>query len=380
MRARRTAAGSAVAVALLLAACSGSDRTTLTTAAGSAPPPAAAPSAEAPTASASGGSVAVAPAPATTPAAPTTKAATAKAKPATPAPAKPAPRVDLTPLRSGAGTSYATTVTHRAGEEFGTGTVRLWLPDKIGSVRGVVVGGFFPGQPAADPKPDADLLQLALKYHLAVVTQTYTHLAGTRDRREAYCDHGSARGMARGLTAIAGRAKHPEIGTAPLVVAYGYSLAGLCAKGIAETFPQRTAVLVYGGMSRVDCTKAGVPSVPTLVYGGGNDGFVENIPNEIGQCRAKGMPIAVALKPGAGHGVRGSSGMRDAYLDGVLAVRLPQQAGGALRRIDVTTGYLADNSSHAATAYNAFGGDRTRASWLPTAASAAAWKAWTTSR
>jgi hypothetical protein len=285
--------------------------------------------------------------------------------------------VNLAPLRSGAGTSYTANVTHRPGEEFDKGTVRLWLPDKVRAVRGVMVGGFFPGSPAEDPKPDGETLRIALKYHLAVVTQTYTHLEGTRDRREAYCDHGSAKGMVRGLNQIAAQSKHPEIATAPFVIHFGYSLAGLCSKGIAETFPSRTAVLVYGGMSRVDCGIRGIAAIPTMIYGGANDGFVKNIPNEMVECRAKGMPIAVALQPGAGHSIRGSKETRYTYLDAVLAQRLPLQAGGALRRIDLATGYLVDSGSSRSAPYGSYSGDRNKASWLPSAASVTAFKKWT---
>lgn len=387
MRSRRGLTGIVVgAGVVLLAACGGGEAPVAAAAAEAA-------SAQQEAAAAAGGTgvttgtMTVAPKPSATSrpkSTPTPSASRKRAKPAArpaPGPAakpKPAQNVRIAPLRSGAGTTYTVNVTHRPGEEFGTGTVRLWLPDKVRSVRGLMVGGFFPGTPAADPRPGGEVERLALKYHLAVVTQTYTHLEGTRERREAYCDHGSARGMARGLTAIAGQSKHGEIATAPFVIHEGYSLAGLCSKGIAETFPARTAVLAYGGMSRVDCTIRGVASIPTLIYGGAEDGFVKNIPNEIAQCRAKGMPIAVALQPRAGHSIRGSKPTRYSYLDGVLAMRLPLQAGGQLRRIDLATGYLADNATHRATSYGAFPGTKNKGSWLPTAASVAAWKAWTT--
>lgn len=367
--------GLLVVATLLLAACSGGDATVITAA--GTPTPVATSDAGAAATTPATGTVKVVPKTSPT-VKPAPKQSTSAPKPRPrPAP-KPARGVNLQPLRSGPGTTFTATVKHRPGEEFGTGTVRLWLPDKVAAVRGLLVGGFFPGDPAKDPRPGGEVEKLALKYHLAVVTHTFTHLEGTRERREAYCHMGSARGLARGLTAIAGQAKHREIASAPFVIHEGYSLAGLCAKGIAETFPSRTAVLAYGGMSRVDCTVRGMAAVPTLIYGGANDGFVKNIPNEIAQCRAQGMPIAVALQPGAGHSIRGSKPTRYSYLDGVLAQRLPLTAGGPLRRIDLATGYLADNATHTAAPFNAYSGAKNKASWLPTAASVAAWKAWTT--
>ncbi len=118
--------------------------------------------------------------------------------------------------------------------------------------------------------------------------------------------------------------------------------------------------------------------VPTLIYGGGADGFTKNIPNELAPCRTRGMPIAVALQPGRGHSISGSKPTRYAYLDAVLAQRLPARPGGALRPIDLRAGFLGDNRSHTYARYDAYRGDKRSASWLPSARAAAEWRRWTT--
>lgn len=284
----------------------------------------------------------------------------------------------LKPLRSGRGTTWTTTVRYRGSEEFDTGTVKLWLPDGVKAVRGLMIPGFFPGDVPKDPRPEGDAEALALKYHLGVVTHTYTHREGTRERREAYCEKGSARGLVRALNALSRTSGRAEVASAPFVIYEGYSLAGMCSKGIAQAFPRRTAVLAYGGMSRIDCAIPGVARIPTLIYGGAEDGFVKNIPNEIKACRAKGMPIAVALQPRAGHQIDGSKPTRWAFLNAAIGLRLPATPGGALRQVDLRVGVLANNQTHKIRWYANYRGDRLRASWLPDAQSAYRWREWTT--
>jgi hypothetical protein len=63
-----------------------------------------------------------------------------------------------------------------------------------------------------------------------------------------------------------------------------------------------------------------------------------------------------------------------AWIDAVIAARLPLAPGAPLRAISVTDGWLGDRSSGAISTYACFGATRPTASWLPSGKTALDWQ------
>jgi hypothetical protein len=89
--------------------------------------------------------------------------------------------------------------------------------------------------------------------------------------------------------------------------------------------------------------------------------------------RAAGAPWSLSTDA-FGHGPIVDLALLFDWIDDVLTARLPATAGAPLRAMPEAAGWLGDRSTGAVATYACYGATRSRASWLPSRASALGWQ------
>lgn len=272
-------------------------------------------------------------------------------------------------------------------------TYRLWLPDGVKHVRGVIVHQHGCGSGAckggATAARDLHWQALAAKWDCALLGPEY-HQQDKQDCRQ-WCDprNGSEATFLKCLSDFAETTKHPEIATAPWCL-WGHSGGGFWASLMQTKFPDRiVAIWFRSGTAFATWEKGDIakPDIPAAAYGIPivlNPGAKEKDHKQFAGAwtgavamfrayRAKGSPACFAPDPRTGHECGDSRYLAIPFFDACLAARLPEDRGGKLRPIDPKTGWLAKFEGDSAVPAEKFDGKPDEANWLPSAAVAKAW-------
>jgi hypothetical protein len=285
----------------------------------------------------------------------------------------------------------------KAGElAFGV-TYRVWIPDGVKVLRGVIVhqhgcgkGACQGGETAAD---DLHWQALAKKWDCALLGPSFQQEDGQNCR--LWCDprNGSRARFLQALDDLAAKAHHPEIAKAPWCL-WGHSGGGFWASLMLASDPERiAAVWLRSGTAITAWEKGEIPKpdfaaasyeIPVVC----NPGVKERDDQRFNtawnggmsmfrQFRAKGSPIAFAPDPKTGHECGESRDLAIPFFDACLALRLPAKSSSdptKLRMIDTSRGWFSKVESTRAESAETFKGETVTANWLPSEAVAKAWE------
>jgi len=262
----------------------------------------------------------------------------------------------------------------------------LYVPANVPTFRGLLLalGGpdtraFLSDESFGAPKPE---LEASL------------HLLG-QDLQALAADHGLAMlGTSRGglrampnlpqsdemiLGAIGEAARisgHPELASAPIFV-YGISGGSLQAAGFTERNPARVAALllkVPGPPGRL--SSAGALAVPTYMILAAGDAITDNeaVVAVFESNRRAGGLWGVAIEPGVPHHSLTPSqrALTVNWLRATVELRLGASPRDPLREIPESSGWLGDPEI-GITDWAGYPGDRRRANWFPSQATAEEW-------
>lgn len=291
--------------------------------------------------------------------------------------------------------AYPAPETPKAGELPYAVTYRLWVPDGVKHIRGVIVHQHGCGTGAckggATAARDLHWQALAKKWDCALLGPEY-HQPDKADCRQ-WCDprNGSGATFLRCLTDFAKQSKHPEIETAPWCL-WGHSGGGFWASLMQTQHPERiVAIWFRSGTAFATWEKGDIkkPTIPDAAYAIPivlNPGAKEKDHKQFAGAwtgavamfqayRAKGSPACFAPDPRTGHECGDSRYLAIPFFDACLAARLPakEDLGGKLRPIDQKAGFLAKFQGDAAVPAEKFDGKPEEACWLPTESVAKAW-------
>jgi hypothetical protein len=151
---------------------------------------------------------------------------------------------------------------------------------------------------------------------------------------------------------------------------------------VSHGFTRSHSARVIGFMSAKGNCHIGGPSpaaaVPGYLFIGEEDpvspGARVAITQLFNDNRPNGALWAMALEIDSGHEFPRDNDATFAWMDAILARRLPATAGEPLRTITEASGWLGNSSSRMVGAYSCYSDDRVLASWLPDQASAAGWQ------
>lgn len=263
-------------------------------------------------------------------------------------------------------------------------TYRLWVPEGVEKIRGVIVhqhgcgaGACKGGETAAD---DLHWQALAARHDCALLGPSYHQKDGEDCRK--WCDprNGSGKTFLRALDDFAVQAKRPEIAKVPWAL-WGHSGGGFWSSLMLTLHPERIAAIWFrsgsafyvwekGDIPRPDLSDA-VYRVP-LCFNGGlkEEQDKRHGPARVGDramfkaWRENGAPAGFARDPRTGHECGDSRYLAIPFLDTCLALRLPK-SGHALLPVRLEDGWLSEMDAEAAVLAADFKGDLGTAAWMP---------------
>lgn len=266
--------------------------------------------------------------------------------------------------------------------QFGV-TYRLWVPDSVKTIRGVIVhqhgcgvGACTGGETAAQ---DLHWQALAKKWDCALLGPSYHQ--GEKDNCRLWCDprNGSRKAFLRCLSDFAALTQHPELESAPWCL-WGHSGGGFWSSIMQTLDPERIVAIWFrsgtafatwekGDIPKPDITPAAL-AVPAMCNPGakekGDKRFNGAWTGSLAMFQAyrfKGAPIGFAPDPRTGHETGDSRYLAIPFFDACLAMRLPARVGDPLKPVNMKKSVSAE-----------LPGDLKQPIWLPNDHFAKLWR------
>lgn len=284
------------------------------------------------------------------------------------------------------GQASGTTLDHTVapGRNYDAAEFRLWYPsgpDRLRAVVALVPGSNGDGRAQVD---DPVWQAFATTHRLALVGVRLTDKPHDQAFIEDYVNvsQGSGQAFLDALTALASKARHPELATAPLLL-WGMSAGGQFNYEFTQWAPDRVIGFVVnkGGIYYTALTSRAARAVPGLLFIGGQDldSRIQTITGLFALNRRGGALWALANEPSAAHIVGRSRDVALMFYEDLLPLRLsePGADGTArpLRPLQEGAGFVGDPKTH--TVRRVGEGDMPAypTAWLPTERVARAWQA-----
>jgi hypothetical protein len=274
-------------------------------------------------------------------------------------------------------------------------TYRVWIPEGVTRIRGVIVhqhgcgkGACEGGKTAAE---DLHWQALARKWDCVLLGPSFEQEDGQNCR--LWCDprNGSRARFLQAMGDLATKSGHPELVDAPWCL-WGHSGGGFWASLMMASDPERiVAVWLRSGSAFLAWKKGEIPApelreavyeIPFVANPGAKEkddarfnGAWTGTLEMFDAFRAQGAPAAFAPDPRTGHECGDSRYLAIPYFDACLAARLPAPGASSktLRPVDSKSGWLAARLGDSAVPIARFPGDPKTASWLPDERVARAW-------
>jgi dienelactone hydrolase len=220
-------------------------------------------------------------------------------------------------------------------------------------------------------------LALATLRRIEIQDNPSSGIASALDRNAAA---GGGRALLQLVEQFAKGSGHPELREAGMMF-WGFSASASFGTTFAALYPERTIGFVRYHTHRrglfVDLER--IRSIPALLVAGGMDqtAGVEDAEQFWNAGRAAGAPWTFAVEPAASHSSQDIQRMtaRDLTVPWIAAVLRQRLSGGrTLARIDETQTWLSDTRTFTAAPYQAYGGDKRGANWLPDERVAQGWR------
>ncbi len=269
------------------------------------------------------------------------------------------------------------------GANYEKANFRMWVPAQAGPVRAVVVlvpGSNGDGRPEAS---DAAWQEFAARQHVALVACQFTDKPHDQGFIEDYVNvsKGSGQALLDALSALAARAKHPEVAASPLLL-WGMSAGGQFNYELVVWKPDRVLGFVVnkGGIYYTALAPRASRSVPGFLFTGEKDLWSRKdvIAGIFAVNRRAGALWALAQEPGAAHVVGRSREVAMVFFEDLLGLRFGGEgASDAPRPMTEKDGFLGDLSSKTFRPASSGAGTGPTV-WLPTERVARAWQAMVT--
>jgi poly(3-hydroxybutyrate) depolymerase len=235
-----------------------------------------------------------------------------------------------------------------SGANFDKAQFRLWVPANVPTVRAVLVlvpGSNGDGRAMAQ---DSVWQAFAARNKLAIVACRFTDKPHDQSFIEEYVDvsRGSGQALLDVLGTLAGRSRHPEIASAPLLL-WGMSAGGQFDYEFTAWKPERVIAFIVnkGGIYYTALAPRAARDVPAILFTGGNDleQRIETITGIFAVNRRGGALWALAEEPGVAHVVGKSRDVSMVFFEDALAARLGDD--GRLKAVAERSGLAGDMKS-----------------------------------
>lgn len=306
------------------------------------------------------------------------------------------------------GDYHETSIPPTGSAKYISADYRIWIPNGVKTVRGVIVKQHGCGGDAATDMGlayanDLQWQALAIKHQLALLGSKYPTDYQTVGRYPddpcniwGVIDRGSEDAFLKALYELGQKSHHPELEKIPWVL-WGYSGGADWAVQMSQKYPDRTIALIAqrGGGVKISPSEPiklltsdinpAVFGMPVLYTLGGSEAvgtvyFDEglDLPKKVFyRFRKAGALWAIALEADMGHGSTDSRLLTIPYLDSILTTRLTTNSIKLLQ-LDEAKGWLANPVTHEIAPINQYKGDPLQAAWLPDQETAYKWQGYVT--
>lgn len=264
------------------------------------------------------------------------------------------------------------------GRNFDKAEFRLWYPDGVSELRGIVM--LMPGSNGDGRAMAGDTVwqAFATKHRFALVAGRLTDKPHEQNFIEDYIrvSDGSGDAVLSAISDFASRSKHPELATAPMLL-WGMSAGGQFNYEFVAWKPERVIAFVVnkGGIYYSALLPRAARETPGVLFVGGKDlEFRTNtIVGLFAMNRRAGALWTLSEEPGAGHIVGKSRDLALMFYEDVMAARMPEKAG-PLKPMPAKPSLLGDfkNKTYAPIGDGNAPGFPT--AWLPTERVAKMWQ------
>ncbi len=275
-------------------------------------------------------------------------------------------------------------VTVPPGQNFETAEFRLWHPEGVELLRGILVlvpGSNGDGRASVE---DATWRGLAEKHDLALLGVHMTDKRHPQMFIENYVEvaKGSGDALLKSVEELADASGHPELSVAPFLL-WGMSAGGQFNYEFALWKPERVLAFIVnkGGIYYSAQASQAAQGVPGFFFIGDTDLEYRNdiIAGIFAINRRAGSLWALAVEPDVSHEVAGSKDMAVMFFDELIPLRLPRTPAGEgraqqLRPLDPDAGFIADPKTLVIQPAAEAPATTYPTSWLPTEALARAWR------
>lgn len=304
------------------------------------------------------------------------------------------------------GEYYEISVPPTGGAKYTSADYRLWIPNGVEKVRGLIVKQHGCGGDAATEfglvhANDLQWQSLAIKHQLAILGSKYPTNYDDKSTDDPCAnwvaiDRGSEEALFKALREFAQNSRHPELATKLPWVLWGHSGGADWAIQMLQKYPERTIALAIMrcGAALISHSKPSelltaninpaVLQVPVLFAlgekGSSKDVVYEciDIPKQIfSRFRKAGALWAIAEEAEEGHLSTDTRFLAIPYLDSILTSRLTND-GTELRQIDQAKGWLANSSDNSISAISQYQGNPLESSWLPNQETSYKWQEYVT--
>ncbi|MBI3882191.1 MAG: hypothetical protein HY301_19285 [Verrucomicrobia bacterium] len=273
-------------------------------------------------------------------------------------------------------------------------TYRLWIPDGVKTLRGVIVHqhgcGVGSWKGAVPGAKDLHWQALAKKWDCALLVPSYQ--MGEKDNCRLWCDprNGSEKTFLKSLGDFAKQSGRGELEKVPWCL-WGHSGGGFWSSLMLTLHPERIVAIWFrsgsafgawekGEIAKPQLTPA-VYQVPLMFNGGvKEESDPRHGPARVADrtmfklWREHGAPAGFAPDPRTGHETGDSRYLAIPFFDACLAMRLPARTGQPLKPVDLKPAWLADIHGDEAHPAAKFAHDPKEAGWLPNERVAKAWE------
>lgn len=258
---------------------------------------------------------------------------------------------------------------------------RLWIPDRVRTVRGLIIKQHGCGDPAAgsglEHANDLQWQALALKHNFALLG---TKLPSGNKPCEywALINYGSGAAFLKALRALAQKSKHPELEGVPWVL-WGHSGGADWVAQMLQQYPERTIAMVgvRGGGFLLLGSNPTLVGIPVLFASGKNDPYASetlDLPKRVFlRYRKMSAPWTFAVEANAAHESGDTRLLAIPYLDAVITARVATQSTPP-NPIDGRTGWVGDINTHEVAPVNQYKGNILETVWLPNQETALKWQ------
>jgi pimeloyl-ACP methyl ester carboxylesterase len=279
------------------------------------------------------------------------------------------------------GSYYEVSIPPTKEAKYKSAKYRLWVPDGVKTLRGLIVKQHGCGDAAAasglEHANDLQWQTLALKHQFALLGTEI--LNGDRPCEYwALINYGSGEAFLKALDAFAKKSQHAELTEVPWAL-WGHSGGADWVAQMLQQYPERTiaVVAVRGGGFPLLGTNPTLAGIPVLFASGEKDPYASEtleLPKQVFlRYRKINAVWAFAIEANTAHESGDTRFLAIPYLDAAIGDRLASDSN-QLNLVKADRGWLGNTGTHMIAPINLYEGNPLEAVWLPNEETARKWQ------